>query len=178
MTAYQSVGAACDYHSMTHPGDDWPRMTPWSPRDMPWLVLDGRRSIHCGWPPKAACETCKENVESGYAGPTADDLITYPNSSIRYVCTGCARSQVGLEPGELSGHSCGEGCTDQIHTDAFYKPRGNHNGMGVDELGALYAPEYAGRGWRVLAVVPATWLPVTVGGDRWAVQFVPLRTLW
>lgn len=162
---------------MTHPGDDWPRMTPWSPRDAPWLVLDGRRSIHCGWPPTAVCETCKKNPVSGYAGPTPSDLITYPNPSIRYVCTVCARSHLGLEPGELSGHSCGERCAGPTHTDSFYTPRSHHNGRSDDELAALYAPEYATRGWLVLSVLPATWLPVTTG-ERWAVQFVPLRNLW
>ena len=173
----QSVGTACDNYRMTHPGENWLRITPRSPRDVPCLVLNGRRCIPCDWPPTAVCETCKKDGVSGYAGPTSNDLIAYPNPSIRYVCTNCARSHLGLEPGELSGHSCVRECAEPVHTDAFHTPRSHHSGRSDGEIVALYAPEYASRGWRVLSVIPATWLAVTTG-DRWAVQFVPSRNLW
>jgi hypothetical protein len=159
---------------MAHSGDGWERRTP-RRADKPVLVIDGRRSVYAAWPPDAVCEACggREEGSGGYVGPVAGREAHYPDPSMRFLCEKCARDKVGLEEGELSGHACQQGCTDDEHIEPKYLPNG------VIPTLEYFAEDYANRGWQVTEVSPepspASGHPRTLGHTPWDVRFMARR---
>ena len=160
-----------------HPGDNWPQFCPRSP-NRPVLPLSIGRSILSRWPPRAVCEVCASPRDDGYAGPAQGNVITYPDPTIRYQCEKCARESLSLQDDELTGHLCGEGCTDTDHVELRIMLRG-FGERGEAARFEEVAPELAARGWTVTAIVPAVGRRAvrTIGGEPWDVWFQATREL-
>jgi hypothetical protein len=71
-------------------------------------------------------------------------------------------------------HACRGHCEGRHHVDAVRAPRG-FLARDQFDLIAHYADAYWARGWRVIAVEPAEWLPPVPDADAVAVVFVALE---
>jgi hypothetical protein len=69
-------------------------------------------------------------------------------------------------------HACRGHCEGRHHVETQFEPRGFLDRDQFDLI-AHYAEIYWHRGWRVIAVEPAEWLPAAPDTERVAVVFVP-----
>jgi hypothetical protein len=69
------------------------------------------------------------------------------------------------------GHACAGHCDGRFHVDGVRERRGFLDGDQFDLI-AHYSEDYWRRGWRVVSVEPAGWLPLLPGTDRVAIVFL------
>lgn len=162
-----------------HPGDSWPRMCS-ADHQVLAVVIDGNRSILSAWPPGARCERCGAQPDRGYAGPTASDVVTYPNRAIRFFCEPCIRAALHAGEAEFRGHMCQQ-CPfadSNQHVEVQILQRGI-SGMPMSERLKLVeeAGNYARRGFVLESVevigpgagrpaVTGEWCQVNLRTDR------------
>jgi hypothetical protein len=79
-----------------------------------------------------------------------------------------------MTPDGLVRHPCRGHCEGRHHVDAVRERRGFLDGDQFDLI-AHYAEHYWHRGWRVVAVEPAGWLPPEPEFDAVAIVFVPVH---
>jgi len=167
--------------SNEHPGDDWPMLTPADHNKLP-VVINGARSIVCKWPPTAVCAHCGDAFDVGYAGPTATDVVRYPDASIRFFCEGCIRNVLGAADGEFLGHQCQKCSFDDVnsHVEGVITASGFLARAQPDQFAELESQSHYRRRGFILDQVtpkPLSWGSQTVNGDWIAVYFHPRRPM-
>jgi hypothetical protein len=168
-----------------HPGDDWPNIAVADHNKLS-VVINGARSVVSKWPPTAACEHCGESLDVGYAGPTATDVVRYPNPSIRFYCESCIRQVLGAGNGEFLGHQCQKCRFDDVdsHVEGVIMTAGFLAWPEPQQFAELEAQsKYRERGFILEAVTPkppngvhrrstGTGLPSTsIRVGRWSLIF-------
>lgn len=155
------------------PGATWSMIAMHQP-DRMVLPVEGRRSIYTSWPPGSFCEHCGLTGSEGYVGHVTGDRAHFPASHLHRACLPCARRSLQLEPGELTGHVCGDHCTDRLHLELVDVAGAEGAAAATDQavIGALRT-----RGWEVADITrpPRPWS--SLGGARMAVWIEPARAL-